>query len=530
MSNSFQPDPKTAMRATTSTFALMQGDKMTRRSADSAAMLPYWDLTDAIVEGIEGILQNLDDFLPKFTNETEDTYSLRKQCLKFTNVYRDIVEGLASKPFEEEVSLVEDKEKNIPESVADFIENVDGSGNNLTEFAGSVFFNGINSAIHWIYIDYPNVAPGTIKNRADQKAAGVRPFWSHVLGRNVLEVRSAVVNGNEELTYIRIYEPGEPDCVRIFRKVGDVVNWELWEKKENNTPPADETNYVLIYGGTLSIKVIPLVPFWTGRRNGRTWRFYPAMRDAADLSKVLFRQESGLEYQKTMSNYAMLAANGLKPPMDGQGKPLPVAIGPSRILWGVPDAAGNHGEWKWIAPPAENMKFAAEDIKTTKQDLRELGRQPLTAQSGNLTVITTAVAAGKARSAVGAWALILKNSLENALVITAMWLSLSTDEYDPEVHVYDEFDQFTDDGKDVDALNTMRKNGDISQDTYWNEMKRRRVLSPEFDADEERELLLAETPSDMAEDDEAGNSNGLPNPQDDPPEPGNGNGLPNPAA
>lgn len=472
------------------------GDPMLKRSKDSAAMLPYWDLTDDLIEGAAAVKQN-PEYLPQFPNEETNTYKLRSCLTKYTNIYGDIVEGLASKPFEEEVSLIEEKDKEPPEPIDAFIEDVDGAGNNLTVFAGGVFFSGINSAIHWIFIDNPIVDPTVIRTRADAKAAGIRPFWSHVIGRNVLEARTEMVGGTERLSYIKIFEPGEPNHVRIFKRDGDIVNWELWEETDALVGDT-QSKYKQIGGARLGIDVIPLVPFVTGRRDGRTFKVRPPMKAAADTQIELYQQESGLKYIKTLSAYPMLAANGLNPDKLPNGDPKPLAIGPMRVLWGKPDASGNHGTWEILEPSATSMKFLADDIKDTIANLRELGRQPLTAQSGNLTVITTAVAAGKAASAVGAWALLLKDTLENALVITAKWLNIT---YDPQVNVYTEFDNFTDSDTDKTTLMDMRKNNDLSQTTLWYEMKRRGVLSPEFEADDERAQILEETPGDGETDD-----------------------------
>jgi hypothetical protein len=80
-------------------------DKMLRRSKDSAAMLPYWDKTDAIVQGAEAIKLAGDAYLPKFAGEPKDDYETRLGLAKFTNIYRDVLEGLASKPFEDEIQL-----------------------------------------------------------------------------------------------------------------------------------------------------------------------------------------------------------------------------------------------------------------------------------------------------------------------------------------------------------------------------------------------------------------------------------------
>lgn len=484
-----------AVRMARANGRIESSDPMLKRGRDSAHMLDYWDKTDAIIDGIDGMRTAGEKFLPRFTDEHNTEYDFRLKLSKMTNVFRDIVEDLSSKPFQEECEIVDDDNKVVPPELEEFAEDVDGSGNNLTVFANATFFNGISNAVDWIFIDYPKPDP-TVRNMADAKAAGLRPNWSHVLGRNILDAKSTVINGNETLTYIKIYEPGEPDHVREFERLeGGQVVWTLWEKSDK-TGPDGKSQFVQVDGGDISIGIIPLVPFATGRRNGKRFCWLPALRDAADLQIELYQMESGLKFAKTLTAYPMLAANGIKPIMEPDGKtPKKITVGPNRVLYAPPDASGKIGKWEYLEPAAASLKFLAEDITETIQQLRELGRQPLTAQSGNLTVITTAVAAGKSNSAVKQWALALKDALENAVVITCLWLDISTDNYDPTVSVFTEFDDWTD-GKDVDALNQARTNKDISRETYWFELRRRGILSPEFDPEIEEQRLLDEVPGD----------------------------------
>lgn len=472
--------------------ATVDADEIMKRAPDIAAMLPYWDMTDDIVEGYDAVKAAGTKYLPRFVDETKEDYDLRLELTKFTNIYRDIVESLAAKPFEEEITFIKSDTKTVPVELEEFAENVDGAGNNLTVFSSLTMFNGVNSAIDWLFIDYPTVDRERIKTKADQKAAGIRPFWSHVLGRNILEAKTRIVNGKQVLSYIRIYEPGvtEADRVRVFELgEGDAVSWQLFEKM------SDKKKFQLVADGVLSIKVIPLVPFVTGRRDGVTFKIFPAMRDAADLQIKLYQSESALEYISNLAGYPMLAANGMRPEMMADGKtPKKLVRGPSRVLWGVPDGNGNSGSWTYVEPSAQSMEFLEKKNTNTKQDLRELGRQPLTANSGNLTVITTAYAAGKSKSSVLAWALALKDTLENAFMITCMYMNIN--DYEPEISVYTEFDEFMEGNSDVETLQKSRENGDLSQETYWSELKRRKVLSPEFDMEKERERLLAEIPAD----------------------------------
>lgn len=478
------------------------------RAKDIEMMIPYWDRVDAIVEGHDAMKEGKQKFLPRFPKEADDEYNFRLSISKFTNIYRDVLEGLATKPFEKEVGIIGSDEV-VPQEIREFVENVDGSGNNLTVFSALTFFNGINSAIDWIFVDYPTIDTTSVINRAQAREMNIQPFWTHVLARNVLEVRTEIIGSREVLKYIRVFEPAlnkGADHVRIFNREGSVVSWQLHEKAEGK--------YILVQEGTLSIPVIPFVPFITGRRDGKSFRFYPAMKDAADLQIVLYNNESALEFIKTMAGYPMLAANGMTPEKDEKGQPKKVEIGPMRVLYGVPNGNGQHGQWSFIEPQANSMEFLKKSIDSTKQDLRELGRQPLTALSTQLTTVTTSIAAGKAKSAVSAWALGLKDALENALVITALWMGI---EYDPEVNVYTGFDNVRDDGSDLDELGKARDRGDVSQETYLFELQRRGVLSPEFNIEDERERILNEIPSDNSPDSPA--LNGESSDENDPNQP-----------
>jgi hypothetical protein len=202
----------------------------------------------------------------------------------------------------------------------------------------------------------------------------------------------------------------------------------------------------------------------------------------------------------------MLAGNGVTPPSDAAGNPIPVPVGPKTVLYAPMDSDGNHGEWTFIEPSAESLRFLAGEVKTTEEALRELGRQPLTAQSGNITTVTAACAGDKAIRVIEALKLNFKNALENALALTAKWIG-ETDTIEVEMSSDDSLDLRTDDGSG--DLVEMRKNNDLSQETLWSEFKRRGKLSSNFDAETERQRLLDEAPGDptAAEADAAAGNN-----------------------
>lgn len=472
-------------------------------SSDWKAMAPFWAMVEAILGGAPTMRAAGQAYLPKFPNESEPDYDYRRKNAKFTNIYRDIVENLAAKPFAKEVGLASD---DASKAVKDLIEDIDGQGNHLHVFAANLFFQGINDAVDWIFVDKAPVPAGA--TMAEEVKLGARPYWVHVPAKRMLAVYSAVVDGKEEFVHVRIHEPetvrdgyGERtiDRVRELNRAPlegggyGPANFVLWEKQKTKD---GKEEWVSIAEGPIAIGVIAVVPFITGRRKEGSWQFVPPMQDAAYLQVEHYQQESGLKYASDNTAFPMLAGNGVQPPTNQDGTPAVVPVGPKSVLYAPPSGDGKHGEWTFIEPTAASLKFLAEQIDATEKQLRELGRQPLTAQSGNLTVVTTAFAAQKGNSAIQAWCINLKDALEEALRLTCLWLA---DTSEPEVQVYTDFAIDMESDKAPDFLLKLRERNDISRKALIVEAKRRDLLSPEYDEEKDMEEILAEVPGDTGD-------------------------------
>ncbi len=479
-------------------------------SSDYDAMLAHWDKVEAVMGGADAVKAGGKTYLPKFPQESDADYAYRLENAKFTNVYADIASSLAAKPFAEETHLCSD----ASDKMKALAEDIDGAGNNLNVFASQTFMDGLNNAIDWILVDFTKASPrtdGQPLSLADEQAQGLRPYWLHIPAKRMLAVYSESIGGREIIVHARMREDfkrrngfretqverirvmnREPIFEPIFNRVVGYspATFEVWEKKSSTGGGASAWNK--IDEGPITIGVIPLVPFKTGRRIEASWQFRPPLRDALDLQIELYHQETALKSIKELAAFPMLAGNGVPAQMNADGTPAPVPVGPKTVLYAPPYGEnGSHGEWKFIEPTAESLRFLADDVKNTEAQLRELGRQPLTAQAG-ITVVAAAFASQKASSAVQAWAMALKDALEQAFVLTALWLN---DPNPPSVEVFSDFALDIGDDKGPATLLDMRKSGDLSQETLWAECRRRNILSEEFEAEEERQRLLEELPS-----------------------------------
>lgn len=469
-------------------------------SSDHAAMAPYWRMVASIMAGVRGMRAGAEAYLPKFEAESSETYKRRLGQARMTNIFADVIYNLAVRPFEQPVQLGED----TTQQLKDFAEDVDGTGDDLTMFAARVFRHALEDGITWILSDHTKAVDlGRPPTVAEEREMGARPLWAEYRAADVLAVYSERVKGEERFTEVRLretsvervgFEEKTVERVRILRHdEGAAPTWELWRKKESAAGTADQK----VVGEEWEqeegpheyegIDVIPLVPIVFGHRQGNGWLVDPPLRDAAYLQLELYQQENGLKNVRNFTAYPMLAGNGIEPEQGEDGKPKEIVVGPRSVLF-TGEGEGTRS-WGYVEPAGSSLRFLRDDIKDTIRDLRELGRQPLSLDTGNITVIATAALTQKNNSAIQAWAGFLGHGLERALELTADWLNIE----DPQitVSVYADFDLgYGGDSAFANVL-TMGTGSDplISREAVLHEAVRRGILSSNYDPETDLELL-----------------------------------------
>jgi hypothetical protein len=479
-------------------------------SPDYDAMAEFWAMVDAINKGAPGLRSS--KYLPKFPKEPDDVYDLRRKTAPLTNVYADISRNLGSKPFAKPVEVSE----GAPDVVAGkidpetkhrsggLIDDIDGLGNSLHVFASRCFKSGIDKGIDWILVDHTKLTPradGQTLSAADEAEQGARPYWVHIPADRMLAVFSDFVAGVEMIVHARIYEPAIEregygtvlkERVRVLERVKTAqgygaATWSLFEKK---TDAQGKETWEKLDAGDYTIGVIPLVPFIPSKRHGTSYVVDPPLRDLAYMQVEEFQQESNLKEIAVMTAFPMLAAIGMDPPTGGGSAFM---TGPRTLLTVPFSPEGTAGDFKYVEPQATSLTFLEERLKNFRQEMRDLGMQPL--QAANLTVITTANASQKASSAVQAWAILFKDALDQALSLTCKWLKI-TEAVTAKVHT--DFAVEISGDLDMADLLAARTAGQISRETFWSELQRRGKLGPDFDHEEEEKRVKEEASKDRA--------------------------------
>lgn len=453
-------------------------------SSDYLAQIDYWNMIEAINSGAKGMRENCRLYLPQFPNESYADYAYRCKFPPFTNIYSDISRNLAAKPFSKELKLEDDSDPELE----GLCEDIDGQGNNLHVFGSAVFRAALDKAIDWILVDYSKAPAGNRpRSKAEEQAAGLRPYWVHVPAERMLAVYSATIGGVEQFVHARIREDVverknwkevTKERIRVFNR--DRLNdgnyaeatFQIWERQRSET---GVDKWVSIEGPSpVSIGIIPLVPFITGIRQGATWQIRPPLRDIAHLQIEEYQQESNLKSILELTCFPMLVGVGVKS-TDDKGNAIKVPVGPRSVLFGPQGS-----EWKYLEVKADSIKALEAHLDETRKNMLALGMQPM--MQANLTVITSAHISVKANSAAQAWALGLKDALEQAFKITAMWLGKQAKA--PEVNVFTDFGVELGDDKDIENILKAEFQGLLDEETALSEMQRRAFISENLDLEE----------------------------------------------
>ncbi|MGA0564162.1 DUF4055 domain-containing protein [Ancylobacter sp. VNQ12] len=450
-----------------------------------AALRDDWSMIRAIRAGAKAIKAAGETYLPKFPAEDADEYDRRKKSAPWRPEFEDALRALSAKPFAKEVSLAGTPS---PEMVA-LAEDVDGQGNNLHNFAKEVFEGGVALGAHGILVDYPPTEGA--RTRADERAAGARPYWVSINADDILALRTEQRGGRRIVSYLRIREMAvevEGFAETAVPKIREIMPgaWKVWREQKT---AAGATAWAVESEGVMTLDEVPFVFFATNERKGDQY-VLPPLIDLAVMQIELYRAGSNKEQIFTIAGSPMLTANGMAAP-EGAGV---IETGPGRVLY-APGAEGITTSWDYIQPAAANLKEIREDIAEIIADLRRLGMQPMLPRiTGTVTATASGIDAAKAHSTLQAWALALKDALEQAFVFSAAWIAAPRSA--PEVSVHTGFAVGLYGAEEVRVLLDARKEAQISQETLWDEFQRRGVLGPQFDRGKEEKRLLDEMPGD----------------------------------
>ena len=433
------------------------------------AMLPDWQLVDALKGGTRAMRAAGKAYLPQWPAEDDDDYKIRLQSAVLYPALAQTVENMVGRVFMRPIVLGESVPDVIRQQTADF----DLQGSRLDIVSAQWFDQALTYGLSHVLIDYPRVE-GQPRNLAEERQMGNRPYATVINPKQVIGWKSARIGGVEKLTQARILEQATEDDgeygveaheqIRVLYRGGFQVY--------RNT----DSKWVLVDEGLMSVEDIPLVTLYTNRTGFMTAT--PPLIHLANLNVKHWQQQSEQDTNLHIARNPILFLTGID---DGE-----IKFGSRYALTSSqPDAKGSYIEHTGAAIAAGRQ--ALEDLK---DEMREAGARLLKkGQAAAKTATESRDDSINEQSQLGRMAQALEDALDLALQYMAAWQGLEQDA--GAVAVNDDFDIEVISDQSVQSLVQMAATGQLSTQTLFTELQRRGILSDDLDWEAEQERIVS---------------------------------------
>ncbi|MGX5220242.1 DUF4055 domain-containing protein [Pseudomonas segetis] len=442
------------------------------------AMREDWTVVDALMGGTKAMRKAGELFLPKWPKEEADAYKDRLNLSTLLPAYSETVQNMTGRVFADEITLGDD----VPGDIVTLCDNIDRQGNNLQVWAQDLFRAGIADGLCHVLVDYPQ-AEG-IKTKADEIAAGVRPYAVIIKGSQVLGWRTSGANGEQALSMFRYketVEESDPENEFSTKSVNQIRvlepgKWATYRKVDGGK---GNSVWAMYESGTTTLKQIPITTFYTKRTGFMTAT--PPLLELAHLNIKHWQSQSDQDNILHIARVPMLAVIGVEDSYE-----LKVGTGSATNL-------PVDGDMKWVEHTGKAIEAGRQSLLDMLDDMRIAGAKLLHKEK-QVTKTATQAEDEEAQemSPLQTMAGQLEDAIDQVLQFFAMWLKQTSG---GKVKVNGNFEIDYAPETTLPFLISMVNAGLLSKESFFAEVKRRGVVNSDIVWEEEKDRISTQGPA-----------------------------------
>jgi hypothetical protein len=432
-----------------------------------------YPIITALLGGTTAMRKAAKTYLPQWPNESSDSYDNRRKTATLFPAFGRTCEVLTGKPFSKPVTFEDD----VPPQIEEWCDNVDLQGHNLHAFAAAVCFHAISYGLCGILVDFPT-ADG-IRTKAEEVAAGVRPYFVHIHAQSILGWRAERIQGVQTLTQLRFLEiVSVPDGNFGEKEVEQVRvlypgRWEVWRESEKQDA-AGKKEWVLHSDGVTTLQKIPFVPVY-GRRTG----FMQAIPPLVELAHMNVEHWQSKSDQQTILHVARIPILFAK--MLGE---TPITVGAASAV----NASDEHADLKYVEHSGKAIEAGSKELAALEDRMRQVGAELLVIKPGNMTVAHTVADNEAGMCTLQRIIQDEEDAIDAALQLMAEWVGESEGGH---VQIFNDFGVASLAEASLELLRDMNVDGTFSDESLFAEAQRRGVISPERKWEDEKIRIKA---------------------------------------
>ncbi|MFD2641847.1 DUF4055 domain-containing protein [Pseudomonas japonica] len=442
------------------------------------AMRAYWEVISPLMGGTMAMRAAGKSLLPQYPAEDDQSYKERLRLSTLLPAYSETVGNMTSRVFAEPLQVGDD----VPEDIVTMTKDIDCAGNDLNSWSVTFFSEGMSHGLCHAFVDHQRA--DDLKTKADEKAAGVRPYVVLVKPEQVLGWRSK----DGVLTMMRYREVVEEEdgefgakCVEQIR-VMEPGAWRIYRREDKGG------EFTLHDEGVTSLKRIPWVTFYTGRTGFMTAK--PPLLELAHLNVKHWQSQSDQDNILHVIRVPILVRVGVQMQFTDQGVPVPPEF---KVGTGSLTDLPANGDLKYVEHTGQAVEAGRSALKDLIDEMRMAGAKLLTPdKSATKTATQAEEEAAQELSPLARTAHHFADCLAQLLQFMADYRSLGEG---GSVEMRGNFDVDYMPEVSLPTLVSTANAGMISKETLFTEMQRRGVISDEYDWEDEKAKIEAQGPA-----------------------------------
>lgn len=440
-----------------------------------AAMQEDIDLITALCGGTRGMRMQGERYLPRRPLETKEDYDKRLQCATLYPGFTETVKTMCGRVFARPIVVNDD----VPEWISkEVLPDVDMRGRNLHVFLSEWFREAFEYGVSHALVDSP--AAVNVRTRADQRAAGVRPYVIRVHPWDVLGWRTDDAGRLVQLRvrYWRTKDEGEFGTSRVEQVlVYDVVNSASGVTVYERVEKGSEEWTVAVERVALPVRRIPFVSLYTRRVSDLCAE--PPMRELAYLNVKHWWLQSSNDTLIDTASVPILAVSGVD---SGD----PITIGAKHAVR-LPSGA----ELRYVEHTGASVSVGREALEKLKEEMRDAGAKLLQTNSMAKNVLQAGQEAARENSQLGEMVQSLTDTTADLLDLIAEWRG---QESGGTIEVQADLDADLTPTESMSIVLQLREAGVLSNETTFAEAKRRGIVADDVEWDDERDRIENDLP------------------------------------
>lgn len=412
--------------------------------------LPRWVLSNTLLGGTESMRKAGKALLPQEEGESDKAYAIRLSRSVLYNKYSKSVKETAGKLLAKGYQVTE----SVSPAIESLLDDCDYEQQDLNQFLSEVCQDSVAKGVSFVLVEYPVKSDNDVVTREQELQSGVRPYLVHIKPEQLFYFES--VKGN--LTVIRFFEYiTEQDQVHTQIREITPDTWSTYRQSEKG-------EWQIVDSGEITLGQIPLVAFYSRRTGFMSAR--PPLEDLLQLNIKHWQSSSDQAHILHVARVPILFGTGLE---DGIFE-----IGPNRLVRGEQGST-----LSYVEHTGKAIEAGAKDLESLEAQMQEMSLAPvLSSKPGVQTATAHSIDSAEAHSILNLIRLSWEDSANLVLRFISLWLN---EPQSAELFLDAANGDIVTGQEGVAELSKARLSGDISRIAYLGELKRRKILSENYD-------------------------------------------------